>query len=82
MFLVTETKPTAYRREFYLTAVIVAFTMAQIWAFAVVMITIRPAGPTVLALVLTLGGATVAMVNGWRYILRRSRNHIGELSED
>jgi hypothetical protein len=71
-------KPTGYRRAFYLTVVIMAFTMAQIWAFAVVMITVRPSGPAGLALVLTLVGSTIAVINGWRYIVRRSRNHIGE----
>jgi hypothetical protein len=82
MSLIRQPKPIAYRREFYLTALIMAFTMAQIWAFAVVMITVRPSGPAVLALVLTLGGATVAVVNGWRHIVRRSHNHIGELPSE
>jgi hypothetical protein len=76
--IAAQRKPTAYRRDFYLTVVIMAFTMAQIWAFAVVMITVRPSGPTELALGLTLVGSTIAVINGWRHIVRRSRNHIGE----
>jgi membrane protein implicated in regulation of membrane protease activity len=72
--------PAGYRREFYLTALIMVFTMVQIWAFMVVLTTVHPSGPALLAMALTLAGAVVTMVNGWRYILRRSRTHIDHLS--
>jgi hypothetical protein len=82
--LTIDTKPTpaVYRREFYLTVLIMVFTMAQAWAFMVVLATVRPGGPTLLALGLTAAGATIAVINGWRYILRRSRTHIDQLSRD
>jgi hypothetical protein len=72
--------PAPYRREFYLTVLIMGFTMAQIWAFMVVLVFMRPSGPALLAMALTLTGATIAVVNGWRHILRRSRDHVDHLS--
>ncbi|HEX5405513.1 MAG TPA: hypothetical protein VFX16_24830 [Pseudonocardiaceae bacterium] len=76
-----DTKPvlTGYRREFYLTVLIIGFSMVQIWAFMVVLTTVHPSGAAFSALAVTLAGALIAMINGWRYILRRSRTHIDRL---
>jgi hypothetical protein len=70
--------PARYRREFYLTALIMMFTMAQVWAFMVVLSTVHPTGPARVALLLTLVGAVITVASGWRHILRRSRNHIDQ----
>lgn len=72
--------PVLWRREFYLTVLIMAFTMAQVWAVMVVLTTIRSGGPSLLAITLTLCGAAVAVLNGWRYILRRNRHHVDRLT--
>lgn len=68
--------PVLWRREFYLTVLIMGFTMAQVWAVMVVLTTVRPDGPGLLAITLTLTGAGIAVLNGWRYILRRNRHHV------
>lgn len=64
-----------WRREFYLTVLIIVFTMAQAWA-CVVVLTTRDGSPTALAIGLSLGGGVMAVINGWRYILRRNRLHV------
>jgi hypothetical protein len=74
--------PAPWRREFYLTVLIMAFTMAQVWAVMVVLTTVRSDGPSLLAIMLTLAGAAVAVLNGWRYILRRNRHHVDHLTRN
>ena len=68
-----------YRREFYLTVLILSFTMAQLWAFMVVLTQVRPGGPAVLAMGLTLLGATITVINGLVYVARRARSHVDVL---
>jgi hypothetical protein len=69
-----------YRREFYLTVLILSFTMAQVWAFMVVLTTIRPGGPALLALGLTMVSATITVINGLVYVARRARAHVDPLT--
>lgn len=64
----------AWRREFYLTVLIIIFTMSQAWAAMVILISHN--GPTAVAVGVSLVGGLVAMINGWRYILRRNRFHV------
>lgn len=64
----------AWRREFYLTVLIIVFTMSQAWATMVILISHH--GPTALAIGVSMIGGTVAVINGWRYILRRNRYHV------
>jgi hypothetical protein len=63
-----------YRKEFYLTALIMVCTMTQLWAFLVVLRSVRPDGTPLLALAVTLVSAAVAVINGWRYVFRGSRS--------
>jgi hypothetical protein len=65
-----------YRREFYLTVLILSFAMAQLWAFMVVLTTVRPGGPAELAMGLTLIGAAITVINGLVYVARRARSHV------
>jgi hypothetical protein len=65
-----------YRRDFYLTALIMAATMIQVWAFMVVLRTERPAGTAHIALTFTMISAGVAVLAGWLYVFRTSRNHV------
>lgn len=65
-----------YRRDFYLTVLIMAATMVQVWAFMVVLRTERPAGTAHLALTVTLISAGIAVLVGWYYVIRTSRSHV------
>ncbi|HEX3649437.1 MAG TPA: hypothetical protein VHV49_13495 [Pseudonocardiaceae bacterium] len=65
-----------YRRDFYLTVLIMAATMIQVWAFLVVLRTEQAAGTAHIALTITLISAGAAVLAGWGYVFRTSRNHV------
>jgi hypothetical protein len=69
-----------YRRDFYLTTLIMAATMIQVWAFMVVLRTEHPAGGTTgFALTITMISAGIAVLAGWHYVFRTSRTHVDRL---
>lgn len=70
-----------YRREFYLTILTAGFSMAQLWAFMVVLTTVRVSGPALLALGLILAGAMFAVLASWHHVFRQSRNQTTELMD-
>lgn len=69
-----------YRKQFYLTLLTALFSMAQLWAFLVVLTTIRVDGPARLAMSLTLAGSALAVLLGWRHVFRHSRTHVDRLT--
>jgi hypothetical protein len=72
--------PVPYRRDFYLTVVVTIFTMAQVWAVMVILATSHSAGPTQVAIWVTLAGSLVAVLVCWHHVLRRDRQYIAPLS--
>jgi len=68
--------PALWRKDFYLTALIIIFNLMQLWAFMVVLLAFHPTGTTLLALGLILTGSVIGTIAGWRYIARQNRYRI------
>lgn len=71
-----------YRRDFYLTVLIMAATMIQVWAFLVLLRTEHPTGTAGFALTITLISAGVAVLAGWHFVVRTSRTHVDRLDDE
>jgi hypothetical protein len=62
-----------WRRHFYLAMLLILFTALQLWAAVVALATIAPQGASQVALLFALGGAAIAVIGGWRCVLRMDR---------
>jgi len=69
-----EPDPKRWRRGFFAACVAIPFTVMQIWAVTVVLTTATVEGATELALLLAVGGAAVAVLDGWRWAWRLGRD--------
>lgn len=66
--------PKRWRRGFFAACIAIPFTVMQIWAVTVVLTTATVEGATELALLLAVGGAAVAVLDGWRWAWRLGRD--------
>jgi hypothetical protein len=66
--------PKRWRRGFFAACIAIPFTVMQIWAVTVVLATASVEGATEIALLLAVGGAAVAVLDGWRWAWRLGRD--------
>lgn len=65
--------PRGWRRGFFAACVAVPFTLMQVWAVTVMLSTASFDGVAAVASPLALGGAMIAVLNGWRWVWRLGR---------
>lgn len=71
-------QPTSdvWRRDFYLSALIIIFNVLQLWALVVVLSIFHPTGTALIAFALLMAGNVLGVVAGWRYLARQDRHQI------